>query len=388
MNKRRFFEFFAGGGMARVGLEPHWDCAFANDFSLMKAGAYCANWGSEHFRLEDVNRLTTDDLPGFADLAWASFPCQDLSLAGSAAGLGNKDSKTRSGAFWAFWKLIRNLACENRAPSLIVLENVYGAITSNHGRDFGAICSAVVHEGYSVGALVIDARLFVPQSRPRLFIIGVRQEFEIPDEMLASEVDPRWHPASMQSAVAKLPSEIKNHWFWLATKQPRQTSDSLSDIIEHEPSGVVWHAPSETQQLINKMSRKNRAKLDEMQTQGRPTYGTVYRRTRPGVGERSAVMAELRDDGIAGCLRTPGGGSSRQFLIEVNGSCVRSRLLSAREAARLMGLSDLYRLPARYNDAYHVMGDGVVVPVVRFIDEQILQPILHANDMLVLEAAE
>ena len=388
MNKKRFIEFFAGGGMARAGLEPHWDCAFANDFSLMKAGAYCTNWGSDHFRLEDVNRLTTCDLPGFADLAWASFPCQDLSLAGSAAGLGTKDSQTRSGAFWAFWELICNLAAEGRAPPLIVLENVYGAITSNSGRDFGAICTALVKEGYSIGALVIDACLFVPQSRPRLFIFGVRQELELPRELLAVRADPAWHPVAMQTAVSNLSSEVRDHWFWLAIERPPQRANCLSNIVEHEPTDVAWHAPHETEDLIGKMSRKNRAKLDRMQENGRTIYGTVYRRTRLGADGRSAVMAELRDDGIAGCLRTPGGGSSRQFLIEVTGRRVRSRLLSAREAARLMGLSDLYRLPARYNDAYHVMGDGVVVPVVKFVDDQILQPILQANELLALEAAE
>ena len=51
----------------------------------------------------------------------------------------------------------------------------------------------------------------------------------------------------------------------------------------------------------------------------------------------------------------------------VEGKRVRSRLLSPREAARLMGLDDDYVLPERYNDAYHVCGDGVCVPVVRHI---------------------
>ena len=72
------------------------------------------------------------------------------------------------------------------------------------------------------------------------------------------------------------------------------------------------------------------------------------------------MQAEARFDGLAGCLRTPGGGSSRQFLIEAHGERVRVRLIGAREAARLMGLPDSYRLPARRNEAYHLLGDGVV----------------------------
>jgi DNA (cytosine-5)-methyltransferase 1 len=78
-------------------------------------------------------------------------------------------------------------------------------------------------------------------------------------------------------------------------------------------------------------------------------------------------------------LRTPAGGSSRQAIVVVEGKSIRSRLLSPREAARLMGLDDSYILPDRYNDAYHVAGDGVCVPVVRYIAEQLLEPVLNAD---------
>ena len=100
---------------------------------------------------------------------------------------------------------------------------------------------------------------------------------------------------------------------------------------------------------------------------GRRTVGTIYRRTRPDEQGTKRQRAEVRFDEIAGCLRTPAGGSSRQTILVVEGRKVRSRLLSTREAARLMGLSDDYRLPERYNEAYHVCGDGVCVPVVRHL---------------------
>ena len=66
----------------------------------------------------------------------------------------------------------------------------------------------------------------------------------------------------------------------------------------------------------------------------------------------------------------------------VDGPHVRTRLISPREAARLMGLPDTYRLPARYNDAYHLLGDGVAVPVVAHLNDQILSPIIRANQQL------
>jgi len=60
----------------------------------------------------------------------------------------------------------------------------------------------------------------------------------------------------------------------------------------------------------------------------------------------------------------------------VEGKKVRSRLLSPREAARLMGLPEEYALPDNYNEAYHIAGDGVAVPVVRFLATHIFEPIL------------
>ena len=138
--------------MVRAGLGPRWSCLFANDIDLKKAASYARNWGESELRLADVAELTTKDLPGVANLAWASFPCQDLSLAGSGAGLRGE----RSGTFWPFWNLMEELADEGRAPLVIVLENVCGALTSHGGEDFTAISTAIAG-GYRFGALVIDA---------------------------------------------------------------------------------------------------------------------------------------------------------------------------------------------------------------------------------------
>ncbi len=105
MSSFTFYEFFAGGGMARAGLGAGWACVFANDFDPMKTATYVANWGDGHIICEDVAKISTSSLPGKVDLAWASFPCQDLSLAGDYAGLGRSASPTmtRSGTFWPFW---------------------------------------------------------------------------------------------------------------------------------------------------------------------------------------------------------------------------------------------------------------------------------------------
>jgi DNA (cytosine-5)-methyltransferase 1 len=99
-----YYEFFAGGGMVRAGLGGRWKCLFANDFDPLKAKVYADNWGEKEILKGDIHKLKAADLPRRADLAWASFPCQDLSTAGNGLGIGQASgtNRTRSGTFWAF----------------------------------------------------------------------------------------------------------------------------------------------------------------------------------------------------------------------------------------------------------------------------------------------
>ena len=363
-----YYEFFAGGGMARAGLGPGWRCLFANDFDAKKAASYIANWGAGAFRLGDVHRLCVDDLPGRADLAWASFPCQDLSLAGNGAGL----SGARSGAFWGFRALIAGLVAQRRAPKILALENVVGALTSNGGADFAALCASLVELGYCIGALTIDAAHFTPQSRPRLFIVAVLRA-GAHDASLAGEAPAApWASLALTRAQAALPRDVRAAWRWWRLPAPPLLNLRLGDILEEAPADVVWGTTAETSRLLSLMAESHRIKLRAAQAAGGHIVGTLYRRTRRDADGAKAQRAEARFDGLAGCLRTPGGGSSRQFLLVVEGASVRSRLLSGRETARLMGLPDSYILPPRYTDAYHLTGDGVAVPAVRFLAENLL----------------
>ena len=389
MNKFEYFEFFAGGGMARAGLGSSWLCTFANDFDPMKITTYQANWGGNALVFGDVNDILTTQIPGVADLAWASFPCQDLSLAGNAKGLGSVNEQTRSGAFWAFWRLMETLIRERRAPAMIVLENVYGSLTANKGRDFAAIARCLALGGYRFGAMVIDAARFVPQSRPRVFIVALRSDMHVPEHLVSSQPTSAWHPAVMEVAIDRLSELDRECWLWMAPPESKAQVPPLSELILDQPDDVNWHSLAETQKLIAMMSDVNRKRLSDMQAKGKRLVGTLYKRTRIDRAGVRRQRAELRDDNIAGCLRTPGGGSSRQTIVVVEGQSVKTRLLSAREAARLMGLPDSYKLPARYNDAYHISGDGLVVPVVRFLADTVIEPILLANRVgHYLEAAE
>ena len=356
-----FYEFFAGGGMARTGLGEGWACAFANDFDPVKAATYRANFADadEHFRVGDVWALSADDLPGSADLAWASSPCQDFSLAGARAGL----SGARSSAFFGFWRLVQALSQAGRAPRAIVIENVTGLLTSHGGADFAALCAALDAEGYRFGALEIDAGAFTPQSRPRVFVIAVR-------EGLLTEGPSPFHSRAIRAAHARLPEALKARWVWWALAAPPLRNTDLAALLDDD-AACAWRSPEQTRALLDLMDDRNRGKVEALIATGGRHVGAVFRRIRAG-----RQRAEVRFDGMAGCLRTPRGGSSRQMLVIIEDGQVRSRWLSAREGARLMGLADSYRLPTAQSPALKVIGDGVAVPVVRHLAAGLLEPLL------------
>jgi DNA (cytosine-5)-methyltransferase 1 len=357
--QQTFAEFFAGIGLLRIGLErAGWRIAFANDIDEDKWGMYRAHFGNTgEFVLGDVHKLNVNLIPTVA-LATASFPCNDLSIAGEWKGLGGKHSS----AFWGFIDVLKKLG--RRRPPMVLLENVMGFLTSDNGNDFRDALLALNDLGYAVDAIAIDAARFVPQSRQRLFVVATktRQESAINETPKFYESDCR--PSALADFIMWNP-EIN----WRIRNLPPlpNLNPKLSDILQDlSPNSKMWWSRERAEYLLNQMSPKHRAQADEMIRGNRISYGTVFRRVR---NERS--MAELRTDGIAGCLRTPRGGSGRQILFAAGRGQFMVRLLSPRECARLMGADD-FVIRATLNQALFGFGDAVCVPVVEWIAKNYL----------------
>jgi DNA (cytosine-5)-methyltransferase 1 len=370
--RHRFLDFFAGAGMVEFALADAWTCVWANDLDATKQQVYQANLDPCVFHLGDVAEIDTAELPTPAAMAWASFPCQDLSLAGWRRGMG----ADRSGAFWAFWRLMDALHEAGTRPPLIVIENVAGLLS---GPDFAGLCEALAGLDLQFGALLINADRFLPQSRPRVFIVAVDATLDVAAFLEERPEASPWFDRRVWRAYQDLTPTLQERWRWWRLPSPADPIPAIGELIDAEPTDVAWHTPAETERLLALMSPVNRAKVDEQWAKPGRAVGFVYKRTRAD-GQR----AEVRFDGVAGCLRTPGGGSSRQTVMIVEDGHVRTRLLSPREAARLMGLPETFQSPGSYNNAYHVMGDGVVVPVVRWLGQHLLAPLAE----LTTEAAE
>lgn len=359
-----FAEFFAGIGLMRLGLEhAGWKVAFANDIDQTKEGIYLKNFkdADNHFVLGDIHQLRGDQIPDI-DLATASFPCTDLSLAGKRKGLAG----SQSSAFWGFIQVLE--AMGGRKPPIVLLENVEGFLTSHNGQDFKEALEALNSLGYAVDAIIIDAARFVPQSRVRLFVIGHLHEKENVNERQLTFFQSELRPKKLADFILKHP-EI--NWNIRELTNLPKLSHHLSDIVEEVPvSSKDWWSAERVEYLLNQTFERHRVLIESARTGTEFSYFTAFRRVREG---RS--MAEIRSDGIAGCLRTPKGGSARQILLRVGKGRIDIRLLSPRECARLMG-ADEYFISGNINQALFGFGDAVCVPVVTWIGENYLNPLL------------
>ena len=277
------YEFFAGGGLAGLGLDG-FRTLFANDLDTAKAASWRANHALD-IHVGDVWDLSVADLPGRADLAWASSPCQDVSLAGARAGLAAQ----RSGAFWGFWRLTEGLDANGRAPPVIVIENVVGLLTSGEGRDFGAICDALAGAGYRVGALEMDAAHWLPQSRPRLFIVAMRG----PQGPVAADPVAPFHSARLIAAQLKLSEVAKAAWVWWSLPAPPRRNLDLSALLEPDAS-MEWFADDQTEALLALTGPLHRDRLEAALASGERRVAAAFDcrggcasgRRRPRVGAR------------------------------------------------------------------------------------------------------
>ncbi|MFI4875816.1 MAG: DNA cytosine methyltransferase [Blastopirellula sp. JB062] len=361
---RTFAEFFAGIGLVRLGLErAGWRTLFANDIDAVKHRQYQAHFGADDsFALGDVHQIDPAIIPDIT-LATASFPCTDLSLAGGRHGLKG----AQSSAFWGFFEILKRLG--GRKPPLVLLENVPGLLNSHGGADFTAVLTALNELGYRVDPVMLDAKWFTPQSRLRLFVIAKAIDDDqavAPDSLVASTL----RPDNLIQFVRNRPEIV-----WSCADLPAPPTASslrLADILEKlSENHAAWWSEERAAYLLNQMSPRHRADADAMIARRRWSYGAVFRRVRRNAEGEKRSMAEMRTDGLAGCLRTPKGGSGRQILFKAGYGRYAVRLLTPRECARLMG-ADEFTLSGSNHDALFGLGDAVCASVLAWLGENYL----------------
>lgn len=370
--EKTFLEFFAGVGLVDEGLRPSgWRCVYANDIEERKRQMhFLRNGSADYYHLEDVAK--TDEIvariPGRAFLATASFPCIDLSLAGHFKGFEGKHSST----FFGFAEVLKRLG--DRRPPLVMLENVLGFLSARKGKDFEAAAAALAELGYWLDAFVVDAANFVPQSRPRVFVIGMASDMAA---ALPAHRRMKGLPSPLAEATRLRPDavvrfmdtlKLPTGWAPLPLPNPPKRRKKLEELIELD-DGQEWWGENEIQRHYRMMSARHRHQVDVYLAAKTSFVGTIFRRVR-----RDGQRAEVRFDGLAGCLRTPRGGSGRQIVIAVDGGRLRMRWMSTMEYARLQGVGD-FPLTLPRNQLLLGFADAVCVPVISWIDKHALTPL-------------
>jgi len=367
MTELTFADFFAGIGLARLGLEQAgWEERFSNDIDPKKFNMYRDNFGdADSYLVEDIHKLAASQIPDVT-LWWSSFPCTDVSLAGYRKGLAGQ----QSGSLLPFLKLLDRK--DGQRPAMVVLENVTGFATSRGGEDLKDTVRELNRLGYSCDAFVLNAIHFVPQSRPRLFIVGVFDAPSMTAEGVREALQRRDKRLKLRQLTNLMTSGQGLQWMVLDLPALPRLQSGLAEVVEDLPEDSPrWWSEDRVAYLLNQMFPRHLGVVQVLRDVPNTQYVTAYRRMRGG---RS--MAEVRADGIAGCLRTPRGGSSRQILLALGGGRVRARFMTPKECARLMGAAD-YKIDVPDNQAYFGFGDAVCVPVVRWLGAWVLNPRLR-----------
>lgn len=387
-SRKTFAEFFAGIGLVHLGLRTgSWQCVYANDIEPKKHQMYVGHFGAApYYHVEDIWNAdrVLERLNSRPFMATASFPCIDLSQAGHWRGFDGEHSST----YFGFVEILRRMG--DCPPKVVMLENVYGFLTSRDGNDFRRAVSELADLGYWIDVIVLDAKWFVPQSRPRAFVFGFHESLASPLLIRNSRcwtLDDPWANAIADSGQLRPPTlrdllervVLSTGWATVGMSVPKPQSMALSDLIDLDAEQSWW--PEDVVDRHYKMMQApSRQRVDAFIQQRKTAVGAAFRRTR-----RGKTRCEVRFD-MAGCLRTPKGGSAKQIVVAVADGRLRMRWMSAREYARLQGAGD-FRFSVPQLQAMYGFGDAVCVPAIEWIDRHILTPVYDSHRVVEAAAA-
>ena len=317
----KFIDLFAGIGgfhisMTSLGAK----CVFASEIDELASLIYKNNFDIKPSG--DIRSIKAKDIPDF-DILCAGFPCQPFSIAGQRKGFND----TRGTLFFEVMRIVKE-----KLPKILFLENVRNLVSHNNGKTFNVIIKTIEQAGYNVYYKVLNSADYgVPQSRFRIYIVGVRKDIAL----------------------------RKTSEFHFPTKMILETS--VRNVLESEdllPQSVM--STSTTSYKLNNIIKiKN----------GRPIR--VGQVNNGGQGERIYSI-----DGTSITLMANGGGKFSKtggYLMD-NGI---ARKLSPNECKKLMGFPDNFKIHSNNQVAYKQFGNSVVVDVIQYIGLSIGQYIIQ-----------
>lgn len=358
----KFVSLFAGVGGFDLGLERSGHtCIGQVEIDKYAREILATHWPDVPKHDDVTTAIDWADeigITGNVDYVVGGFPCQDVSVAGGRAGLAGK----RSGLFFdavAFATHVKAKA--------IILENVPGLLSSNEGRDFGAVISELAYAGYgNIEWRVLDSQFFgVPQRRRRVFVI-------------AHSGDGNFRPVLVESESCGGNSTQGGEQ---GQDSSRVTGDSAkrSSIIGSDIVGSLCASDHKFPQ----QQQVHENKIVVQEVFGQSGYGDYS----PGVKTLNASMhkrpedsivcfsprydegVRMHDSKIAPTVATyyGTGGSNMPFIQKAK----IVRRLTPTECERLQGFPDGWTASMSDTQRYKQMGNAVTVNVIQWIGERL-----------------
>ena len=312
--KFTFADLFAGiGGMRLAFSNCGGECVFSCERDKNCQKTYRDNFGE--VPAGDIREIKASDIPNH-DILLAGFPCQPFSI----AGVSKKNSLGKATGFLdetqgtLFFEIVRILAAKR--PKTFLLENVKNLKSHDGGRTWQIITATLNDLGYSIFSAVLDGKIFVPQHRERIFIVGFDSE------------------------------RYKDFINFSFDFEPPEKVPALKDILENHVderytlSDKLWN-------YLQSYADKHKAKGNGFGF-GLPDLNGVSR----------TLSARYYKDGS-------------EILIRQDKK--NPRRLTPRECARLQGFPENYKIVVSDTNAYKQFGNSVVVPLVTAIAKNMIE---------------
>lgn len=433
INKIKFIDLFAGIGGIRLGLELAaqemgytTQCVFTSEIKPHAITVLKQNHPTEDIFGDITTVDAQKDIADDFDIVCAGFPCQAFSAAGNRDGFAD----TRGTLFFDVERIIRA-----RKPKGVILENVEGLINHDKGNTLNVIIRNLKAAGYSVSYSVLNSKNFgVPQERKRVYIVGVRKDiskkavslidFNETHSCLGDVLEQGKETSSSPFVKLLLKQYSIKELLGKSIKDKRGGSDNIhswdleikgnlskdekellnrlmterrkkkwADII-----GIKWmdgmpltkeqieqfYKHTNLQKMLDHLTQCGYLRFEHPKQQVEERHKapngkvvTTYRRvsdpTKPKgynivAGKLSFEVSKvLSPNDVAPTLVA----TDMQHLYVADGDGLRT--LTLREGLRLFGYPETYKFDIDKSDGYDLLGNTVVVPVIKSIAERLIK---------------
>jgi len=324
-----FIDLFAGIGGFRIALENlGCQCVFSSEIDPHSQKVYLANYGHLPDN-QDIRKLEVKTVPDH-DILCGGFPCQAFSIAGRKHGF--EDARGT-----LFFEVARIL--HEKKPKAFILENVQGLVHHDRGKTLKTILDILEKDlHYFVPSpQILNARYFgVPQNRPRIFIVGFREDLNI---------------------------------YHFSYPQPTHQETCLKDILEEKEVSVKYYLSNQYLETLFKHKARHQHKGNGFGYEIISPDGIANAIVVGGMGKERNLVIDQRLTNFTPVTRIKG---------EVNKLFVRR--MTPREWARLQGFPDSFQIVVSDVQAYKQFGNSVAIPVVEAVAKEVIKALDLSRD--------